>query len=204
RSAFSRASSSSRRGMTRQRVSADVCSSWSGRLRAGTSASGRRVERRGGLVRGTGRSWRYTALVGVIVLTLVAAACGSSSKKSSGNNSSSSGGGKTGGSLVFGAEQWPDCINPITQCANSSWLQWLVPIHVLPRLTELDDKNNFVASPLLTDYPTTENGGVTDAANTFTVTYHLNPDAKWDDRTPITSADVQFPLPAYLHPTGSL
>jgi peptide/nickel transport system substrate-binding protein len=140
----------------------------------------------------------------VIVLTLVAAACGSSSKKSSGNNSSSSGGGKTGGSLVFGAEQWPDCINPITQCANSSWLQWLVPIHVLPRLTELDDKNNFVASPLLTDYPTTENGGVTGADKTFTITYHLNPDAKWDDGTPITSADVQFSWRAYLDSTGSL
>src|SRR5687768_10680810 len=25
------------------------------------------------------------------------------------------------GSLVIGAEQWPECLNPITECANSSW-----------------------------------------------------------------------------------
>jgi peptide/nickel transport system substrate-binding protein len=147
---------------------------------------------------------RFTALVGVIVLTMVAAACGSSSKKSSGNNSTSSGGGKTGGTLVFGAEQWPDCINPITQCANSSWLQWLVPIHVLPRLMELNDANQFVPSPLITEAPSTSNGGLTGSGSTFTVTYHLNPDAKWDDGTPITSADVAFTEQAFIKTTGSL
>ena len=142
-------------------------------------------------------------LIVVIALALVLAACGSSSKKSG----SSGGGGNAAaptGSLTVGAEQWPSCINPLTQCANSSWLQWLVPIHVLPRLTELDTKNNFVASPLLTEMPSTSNGGVTGSGNTFTVTYKLNPDAKWDDGTAITSADVAFTWHAYLDTTGSL
>jgi len=145
-------------------------------------------------------------LVLAVALALVLAACGSSSKSS---NSGSSGGnqaagGKKGGSVVFGAEQWPECINPITQCANSSWLQWLVPIHVLPRLMELDEKNVFVASPLLTEAPTSANGGITGEGKAFTVTYHLNPAAKWDDGTPITAADVQFTLQAYLKSKGSL
>ena len=132
------------------------------------------------------------------------AACGSSSKSGSNSNSSSNSGAPTG-SVVFGAEQWPDCINPITQCANSSWLQWLVPIHVLPRLAELDDHNNFVASPLLTELPSTSNGGVTGSGKTFTVTYNLNPAAKWTpDGTPITSADVEFTWQAFLKTTGSL
>jgi peptide/nickel transport system substrate-binding protein len=155
-------------------------------------------------VRGTRRSLRFTALVGVIVLTLVLAACGSSSKKSSGNNTGNSSAGKAGGTVVLGAEQWPSCINPVSQCANSSWLQWLVPIHVLPRLAELDANSAFVASPLITELPSTSNGGVTGSGKTFTVTYHLNPDAKWDDGTPITSADVQFSWQAQLKTTGAL
>jgi len=141
------------------------------------------------------------------VLTFVVAACGSSSKNSGGGGGSGGGNtaaGKKGGSVVFGAEQWPSCINPITQCANSSWLQWLVPIHVLPRLAELDPNNNFVASPLITELPSTTNGGVTGAGKTFTVTYHLNPSAVWDDGTPITSADVQFSWHAVIDSTGSV
>ncbi len=145
-------------------------------------------------------------LIVVIALTLVLAACGSSSKSSSGTTGTTGGAhAAPTGSLTVGAEQWPSCVNPITQCANSSWLQWLVPIHVLPRLTELDAKNDFVASPLLTEMPSTTNGGVTGSGKTFTVTYHLNPDAKWTpDGTPITSADVKFTWQAYLKTTGSL
>ena len=27
------------------------------------------------------------------------------------------------GQIVIGAEQWPECLNPVTECANSSWMQ---------------------------------------------------------------------------------
>lgn len=143
----------------------------------------------------------------VAVLATAAAACGSDKKT---GTSSSLGSApqttgtpvKTGGSIVIGAEQWPDCLNPISQCANSSWLQWLVPIHVLPRLTELDAKNNFVASPLITELPSLANGDIKE--NPFTITYKLNPDAKWDDGTPITSADVKFSWQAVMKTKGSL
>jgi peptide/nickel transport system substrate-binding protein len=137
-----------------------------------------------------------------VALALALTACGGSSKPKA--TGTTTGGGKIGGNIVLGAEQWPSCVNPINQCANSSWLQWLVPIHVLPRLAELDDKNVFVASPLLKELPSIDNGGVTGSGKTFTVTYHLNPDAKWDDGTPITSADVKFTWRAYLDSTGSL
>jgi hypothetical protein len=30
------------------------------------------------------------------------------------------------GQIVIGAEQWPGCLNPITECANSSWYVWTV------------------------------------------------------------------------------
>jgi peptide/nickel transport system substrate-binding protein len=132
---------------------------------------------------------------------LILSACGSSSKKGTTNTTTP---GKKGGELVFGAEQWPDCINPITQCANSSWLQWLVPIHVLPRLSELDPNNAFVASPLISELPSTANGGVSGSGATFAITYNLNPDAKWDDGTPITSADVKFSWRAVMESKTAL
>src|SRR5690242_5362544 len=160
--------------------------------------------RRGGLVRHRRNApLRVSIVVVAIVSALALSACGSSSKSSGGTNNTTKAA-KTGGTMTFGAEQWPSCINPINQCANSSWLQWLVPIHVLPRLAELDEKNNFVASPLLKELPSVDNGGVTGEGPTFTVTYHLNPDAKWDDGTPITSADVEFSWQAQLKTTGSL
>src|SRR6266567_423541 len=110
----------------------------------------------GGLVKYS-RNTLVRLVVVMAALALVLSACGSSSKKTNNNNPTSTG---PKGSVVFGAEQWPSCVNPINQCANSSWLQWLVPIHVLHRLTELDDKNNFVASPLLAEMPSIDNGGV--------------------------------------------
>ena len=36
------------------------------------------------------------------------------------------------GQIVIGAEQWPDCLNPITECANSSWYVWTTAFKVLP------------------------------------------------------------------------
>jgi peptide/nickel transport system substrate-binding protein len=137
----------------------------------------------------------------VAAIAIVFAACGSSKKSGSGGSTTTAVA-KTGGKIVIAAEQWPDCLNPITACANSSWLQWLVPIHVLPRLAELDTKNNFVASPLVTELPSLTNGGITKSP--FTVTWHLNPAAKWDDGTPITSKDVAFTEQAVLKSKGSL
>jgi peptide/nickel transport system substrate-binding protein len=146
------------------------------------------------------RKSAFSFLALAVAMALAASACGSSKKGASGSTTSVAG--KAGGKLVLAAEQWPDCINPITQCANSSWLQWLVPIHVLPRLAELDEKNNFIASPLVTELPSLTNGGI--KQNPFTVTWHLNPAAKWNDGTPITSADVDFTWQAYLKSKGSL
>ena len=34
--------------------------------------------------------------------------------------------------IIIGAEQWPECLNPITECANSSWYVWTTAFQVLP------------------------------------------------------------------------
>jgi len=133
------------------------------------------------------------------VVALVAAAC---SSDGGGGGSSPSGQPKQGGSIVIGAEQWPQCVNPITSCAYSTWYAVTVQYHIMPRAMEVTPDGTFVASPLLTEAPTLDNGGIT--ADPFTVTFHLNPDAVWDDGTPITAEDFEFTWKAVLNTTGTI
>ena len=108
----------------------------------------------------------------------------------------------SGGDVVFAAEQWPDCLNPITSCANASWLVWSVSAHILPRLMEVDVDGNYQPSPVIEEAPSLENGLITE--DPFTVTYHIREDAVWSDGTPITSDDIRFTWRAILDTTGTL
>ncbi len=101
---------------------------------------------------------------------------------------------------VFIASQWPECTNPITSCANASWLSWVSSIHVLPRLMEVDLNGEYVPSPVLAGDPE----AVENDDGTFTVTYSISPDAVWDDGTPITSTDIKFTQDAKIETTGTL
>jgi peptide/nickel transport system substrate-binding protein len=145
------------------------------------------------------RHLRLLAVVGVIAL--VAAACGGGGGTSSGGNNNATAQ-KKGGSIVIGAEQWPQCLNPITSCAQASWLPWTSWQYVMPRLMEADTKGNYIASDLLVEAPTEQNGGIKN--NPFTITYKLRPEANWDDGSPITSADVKFTWDAIMKTTGTI
>jgi ABC-type transport system substrate-binding protein len=60
---------------------------------------------------------------------------------------------KSGTDVVVGAEQWPDCINPVTECANSSWAVWTVSFQVLPGAWDTTAKGEYVPTDLLTGEP---------------------------------------------------
>ena len=107
-----------------------------------------------------------------------------------------------GGSVVFAAEQWPECLNPVTSCANASWLTWSVTAHILPRLMEVDAEGGYRASPVLAEAPSLENGLITEEP--FTVTFRLREDAVWSDGTPMTSEDIRFTWRAVMDTTGTL
>jgi peptide/nickel transport system substrate-binding protein len=140
------------------------------------------------------------ALVGV--LSVVAVACGGGGGGGATTAPSASGGAvKQGGSVVFGAEQWPECVNPITSCSSATWTWYSVLLHVLPHAAVLDLKGNFVASPVLTELPTLANGGITQ--NPFTLTFKISDKAVWEDGSPITSKDFDFTNKAILNTTGA-
>ena len=163
--------------------------------------------------------WAWTLLA---FLALLAGACGGADAAPSPADSetdqaaaaepeSDSAGGdaagpdRPGGEIVLALEQWPECLNPVTSCANAATLLWSVLVHVLPGLMEYDVDNNIGASPVLVEAPTVDNGGaVLDDDGTLTITYSLNPEARWSDGTPITSTDVWFTWRAILDTEGSL
>jgi len=92
-------------------------------------------------------------------------------------------------------------VNPINECSSATWTWYSVLEHVLGYAMVLDLNGNFVASPLLTEAPTLDNGGITQ--NPFTITYKISDKAVWADGSPITSADFDFTWKAILNTTGA-
>lgn len=61
--------------------------------------------------------------------------------------------------IVIGAEQWPECINPVTECANSSWMVWSTSFAVLPAIWDTTSDGDFELTSLIVGEPTvTVNG----------------------------------------------
>lgn len=57
------------------------------------------------------------------------------------------------GQIVIGAEQWPECLNPITECANSSWYVWTTAFKVLPSVWRTTAKGTYEATEMVTGEP---------------------------------------------------
>jgi peptide/nickel transport system substrate-binding protein len=149
---------------------------------------------------------RTIAMVGIV--GIVAAACSKSSSSGTTNTPgattpapATSSAPPQGGSIVVGAEQWPDCVNPITSCSSATWYWYSVGELTMGYAMVLNLQGNFVASPLLVEAPSLDNGGITQSP--FTITYKINPDAKWADGTDITSKDFDFTNRAILNTTGA-
>ena len=62
----------------------------------------------------------------------------------------------TGDQIVVGAEQWPGCLNPITECANSSWYFWSAAFVVLPNVWDTTADGQFVPTDMVTGEPVVE------------------------------------------------
>jgi peptide/nickel transport system substrate-binding protein len=140
---------------------------------------------------------RTKACIGAVLCCGVIASC-----TGSGSTIATPGRTLQGGRIVVAAEQWPDCLNPITSCAAVGWLWYMVIQNVEPFAMVIDQSGNYQPSLLITEAPTLPNRDIIE--NPFTVTYHLNPKAIWADGTPITSADFAFTLDAIEHTKNAL
>ena len=143
--------------------------------------------------------WYWHTIAAVAVASMVAAACGGGTSPKA--SPATSGSPVKGGKIVLGAEQYPECINVITQCASASWLYWSATQYVMPRAMQVTLSGTFDKSPLLTEAPSLDNGGLTQ--NPFTVRFKINPAAKWADGSPITCADFDFTLNATINTKGT-
>ena len=63
---------------------------------------------------------------------------------------------KSGTQINIGAEQWPDCMNPITECANSSWYVWTTAFKVLPNVWDSTSEGTYEATDLVSAEPTVQ------------------------------------------------
>jgi peptide/nickel transport system substrate-binding protein len=145
------------------------------------------------MARRRGRVVAFEALAAALLLCVLPACSGTSPSPSEP---------KAGGTLVFGAEQYPKCLNTVTSCYSASWLHYMGLVPTLPQLLTLSSDNAYLASPLVKEVPSFENGGLT--KNPFTVTYRLNPKAVWEDGSPITGEDVKFTWKAYRDSAKSI
>ena len=60
------------------------------------------------------------------------------------------------GQIIIGAEQYPGCLNPVTECANSSWYVWVGETPVLPGIWRTTNDQQYELTPLVTGEPVVE------------------------------------------------
>ena len=57
------------------------------------------------------------------------------------------------GEIVIGVEQWPKCLNPITQCFDSAWMAWTTVLPVSPGAFKTTNDGRYVVTNLLVGEP---------------------------------------------------
>lgn len=60
------------------------------------------------------------------------------------------------GQIVIGAEQWPECLNPVTECANSSWMVWTTVFPILPGVWATTSEGTYELTNIVAGEPLVE------------------------------------------------
>jgi peptide/nickel transport system substrate-binding protein len=123
-----------------------------------------------------------------VVLTMVLAGCGTGSTSTNNGNQP-----KAGGSIIDGISQEPSSLMP---AQSTQAFAALVDATIWAPLMYVDNKGVFQPG-LLTQVPSSSNGGITTSGNSETITLKLRPNLKWSDGQALTSADVAFAIKTY-------
>jgi hypothetical protein len=59
--------------------------------------------------------------------------------------------------IVIGVEQWPECLNPVTECASSYWTALMAGFPLFPAVWD-PTTEGFAPTALVTEEPTVELG----------------------------------------------
>jgi peptide/nickel transport system substrate-binding protein len=98
----------------------------------------------------------------------------------------------TGGQVVIGVDQAPTTLNPYA-AGGDSHVVALIGQAIHARAWDIDAATREVVPDVLTEIPTSGNGGVVVNPNgTMTVSYRIRDDANWSDGVPITGDDFAF------------
>lgn len=125
----------------------------------------------------------------LLPLVLLAGACGSDGGSDSTATTVAEEEVPTGGTLVIGAEQEPDCTDWIGTCGGSSWGYWMMNVTTLTRpfnAVKVGDAWDYKPTELLDGEPKLETEPVQK------ITYKLSSKVKWNDGTPVTSKDFKY------------
>jgi len=147
---------------------------------------------------------RRSALLIALLLTLslIAAACGGSDD-GDGEGVGGEGAGESelepveGGTLTFGAEQEPaEGLNGDLACCTLFW-QSVIFNRVLMNVYDPNPEFQYEPTEILA-------GEAEVQEDPFQLTYSINPDAQWNDGTPITSEDFLFTIETTLDPKNDM
>jgi peptide/nickel transport system substrate-binding protein len=103
--------------------------------------------------------------------------------------------GAAGGTVVFGAEQEPPCLNGVLAGCNNTWTSWTVGIS-FPGLYEIMPNGDLK--------PDMADGEAKFTKSPFTVTYKIKQNANWSDGKPVTAQDVIFTLTTIMNPKNDV
>ncbi len=105
-----------------------------------------------------------------------------------------------GGEAIVGDSQEPPTLNPFVP-GGDNFIVSIIGQGYLTGVQEIDGYTLGLIPELVTELPTTANGGVTlNDDGTMTVKYEIRDEAKWEDGTPISGADFLFTLETILDP----
>src|SRR5438874_7396769 len=86
------------------------------------------------------------------------------------------------GTIVFGAEQEPPCLNGFTSGCNNTWTSWTADTALA---------SPYIETPSFTFIPYLAARRATITKRPFTVTFPIRKNAKWSDGKKVTAADFR-------------
>ena len=104
---------------------------------------------------------------------------------------------KTGGTVIFAAEQEPPCLNGALDGCNNTWTSWTVGTSL---------RALYIIKPSFAIVPDMADGEakVSRTGGKFTLTIKIKKKAVWNDGVPVTVKDFVYTMQSYLDPKNEV